>query len=68
MTHFALRQITNNSVVNEYFVCFDFHTALGFATIKFNSICVSQFIVLQCCYHNDIAIFATFSFLRAEGN
>ena len=39
------------------------HTALGFATIKFNSICVSQFVALQGFYHDDIAIFSTFSFL-----
>ena len=66
VTHFTHWQITADiSVVNEYFVCIDFHTALGFATIKFNSMCVSQFVALQCCYHDDIAIFATFSFLRA---
>ena len=67
MTHFAHWQITDISVVNEYFVCIYFHTALGFATIRVNNIFISQFIALQCCYHNYIAIFATFSFLRAEG-
>ena len=36
-------------------ICIDFHTALGFTTIKFN-IFVSQFVALQCCYHDDIAI------------
>ena len=34
MTHFAHWQITDISVVNEYFVCIDFHTALGFPTIN----------------------------------
>ena len=68
MTHFAHWQITDISVVNEYFICIYFHTALGFATIRFNNIFISQFIALQCCYHNYITIFATFSFLRAEGN
>ena len=64
VTHFTQWQITDISVVNEYFVCIYVHTALGFATIKFNNICVSQFVALQCCYHDDIAIFATFSFLH----
>ena len=32
-------QITDISIVNEYFVCIDFHTALGNATIQFNKIC-----------------------------
>ena len=68
MTHFAHWQLTDISIVNEYFVCIYFHTALGFATIRVNNIFISQFIALQCCYHNYIAIFATFSFLRAEGN
>ena len=56
MTYFAHWQITDISVVNEYFVCIYFHTALGFATIRFNNIFISQFIALQCCYHNYIAI------------
>ena len=68
MTHFAHWQLTDISIVNEYFVCIYFHTALGFATIRVNNIFISQFIALQCCYHNYIAIFATSSFLRAEGN
>ena len=68
MTYFAHWQITDISVVNEYFVCIYFHTALGFATIRVNNIFISQLIALQCCYNNYIAIFATFSFLRAEGN
>ena len=68
MTHFAHWQLTDISIVNEYFVCIYFHTALGFTTIRVNNIFISQFIALQCCYHNYIAIFATFSFLRAEGN
>ena len=67
MTYFANWQITDINVVNEYFVCIYFRTALGFATIRVNNIFISQFIALQCCYHNYIAIFATFSFLRAEG-
>ena len=44
MTHFT-------QWVNEYF---DFHTALGFATIEFNKTCVSLFTSFQCCYHDDI--------------
>ena len=61
ITHFA-------QWINEYFVCIDFQTALGFAIIQFNKTCVSLFISLQCCYHNDIATVATFSFLRAGRN
>ena len=61
ITHFA-------QWINEYFVCIDFQTALGFATTQFNKTCVSLFISLQCCYHNDIATVATFSFLRAGRN
>ena len=57
MTHFA-------QWVNEYFVCIDFHTALGFATISFNKTCVSLLISLQCCYHNDIVTVITFSFSK----
>ena len=44
MTHFAQWQITDICVVNKYFVCIDFRTALGFATIQFNYICVYLFI------------------------
>ena len=33
MTHFAQWQITDISVVNDYFVHIDFHTAFGFATM-----------------------------------
>ena len=64
MTHFA-------QWVNEYFVCIDFHTALGFATISFNKTCVSLLISLQCCYHNNIVTVITFSFLiegRIDGS
>ena len=67
MTHFAQWQITDSSIVNEYFACIDFHTALGNATIQFNKICVSLFISLQCCYHNAIANVVTFNFLRQGG-
>ena len=68
MTHFAQWQITDSSIVNEYFACIDFHTALGNASIQFNKICVSLFISLQCCYHNAIANVITFNFLRAGWN
>ena len=47
MTHFAQWQITDISVVNIYFVCIDFRTALGFATIQFINICVYLFISLE---------------------
>ena len=66
--HSAQRKITDISIVNEYFVRIDFLTALGFATIYFNKICVSLFTSLQCCYHSDIASVSTFSFLRAGEN
>ena len=33
MTHFAQWQITDISIVNEYFVCIDFHKGVGFVTI-----------------------------------
>ena len=59
MTLIAQWQTTDISTVNEYFVCIDFHTA---------QICVFLYISLQCCYHNDLATVATFSFLRAGGN
>ena len=61
--------ITDISITNEYFVRIDFHTALAIYHLS-NSIeiCVSLFILLQRCYHNDITTVATFSFLRAEGN
>ena len=38
--HDPFRSLANNriSVVKEYFICIDFHTALGFATIEFNHI------------------------------
>ena len=38
--HDPFRSLANNriSVVKEYFICIDFHTALGFATIEFNNI------------------------------
>ena len=64
---FCSKEITDISIINEYFVRidFNFHTALRFATIEFNKIFVSLFISFQCCYHSDIA---TFSFLRAGGN
>ena len=45
MTHFAQWQITDISIVNEYFVCIDFHTALGNATIQFIGfvfLCISR--------------------------
>ena len=58
---FRPREITDISIINEYFVWIDFHTALGFRTICFNKICVSIFILLQCCYRNDIATLTTFS-------
>ena len=58
---FRPREITDISIINEYFVWIDFHTALGFGTICFNKICVSIFILLQCCYRNDIATITTFS-------
>ena len=58
---FRPREITDISIINEYFVWIDFHTALGFSTICFNKICVSIFILLQCCYRNDIATITTFS-------
>ena len=58
---FRPREITDISIINEYFVWIDFHTALGFGTICFNKICVSIFILLQCCYRNDIATLTTFS-------
>ena len=32
------------------------------------NICISQFILLQCCYHNNIAIVPAFNFLRVGGN
>ena len=37
--HDPFRSLANNriSVVKEYFICIDFRTALGFATIEFNS-------------------------------
>ena len=44
MTHFAQWQITDICVANKYFVFIDFRTALGFATIQFNYICVYLFI------------------------
>ena len=69
MTHLAHGQITDISVVNEHFVCIDFHTALGFTTSYFNNnICVSLFISLHCCCHNEIATVSIFSYLRAGGN
>lgn len=68
ITNFALWQITYISVANENFVCIDFHTAHWFATILFNNICGTLLISLQCCYHEDIAIIAPFSFLWAGGN
>ena len=63
--HDPFRSLANNriSVVKEYFICIDFHTALGFATIEFNNLIHRVAVLL-----NDIAIFVTFSFLRAEGN
>ena len=67
MTHIARWQITDTSIVNEHFVCIDFHTALDNATIQFNKICVSLFSSFQCCYHNDIATVATFNFLGQGG-
>ena len=38
--HDPFSSLANNriSVVKEYFICIDFHTALGFATIEFNNI------------------------------
>ena len=64
---FRPREITDISIINEYFVWIDFHTALGFGTICFNKICVSIFILLQCCYRNDIATIATFSYSEQGG-
>ena len=64
---FRPREITDISIINEYFVWIDFHTALGFGTIRFNKICVSIFILLQCCYRNDIATITTFSYSEQGG-
>ena len=64
---FRPREITDISIINEYFVWIDFHTALGFGTICFNKICVSIFIFLQCCYRNDIATITTFSYSEQGG-
>ena len=64
---FRPREITDISIINEYFVWIDFHTALGFRTICFNKICVSIFILLQCCYRNDIATITTFSYSEQGG-
>ena len=64
---FRPREITDISIINEYFVWIDFHTALGFGTICFNKICVSIFILLQCCYRNDIATITTFSYSKQGG-
>ena len=64
---FRPREITDISTINEYFVWIDFHTALGFGTICFNKICVSIFILLQCCYRNDIATITTFSYSEQGG-
>ena len=64
---FRPREITDISIINEYFVWIDFHTALGFGTICFNKICVSIFILLQCCYRNDIATITTFSYSEQGG-
>ena len=61
-------KITDISIVNEYFVCIDFHTALGNATIQFNKICVFLYISLRCCYYENLATVATFSFLRTGAN
>ena len=47
---FHSKEISDIGIMNEYFVRIDFQTTLGFATIKFNKICVSIFISLQCCY------------------
>ena len=47
---FHSKEISDIGIMNEYFVRVDFQTTLGFATIKFNKICVSIFISLQCCY------------------
>ena len=47
---FHSKEISDVGIMNEYFVRIDFQTTLGFATIKFNKICVSIFISLQCCY------------------
>ena len=68
MTHLVRWQITDISIANEYFVCIDFHTALGNATIQFNKISVSLFSSFHCCYCNDVATVATFNFLRAGWN
>ena len=43
---FRPREITDISIINEYFVWIDFHTALGFGTICFNKI---VFLYLSCC-------------------
>ena len=67
MTHIARWQITDTSIVNEHFVCIDFHTALDNATIQLNKICVSLLSSFQCCYHNDIPTVATFNFLGQGG-
>ena len=64
---FRPREITDISIINEYFVWIDFHTALGVGTICFNKICVSIFILLQCCYRNDIATITTFSYSEQGG-
>ena len=64
---FRPREITDISIINEYFVWIDFHTALGFGTICFNKICVSIFILLQRCYRNDIATITTFSYSEQGG-
>ena len=64
---FRPREITDISIINEYFVWIDFHTALGFRTICFNKICVSIFILLQCCYRNNIATITTFSYSEQGG-
>ena len=45
---FCSKEITDISIINEYFVRIDFHSVIRFATITFYKICVSLFISLQC--------------------
>ena len=69
MSHFARWQITDISIVNEYFVCIDFHTALGNATIQFIRfvfLCISR--CSSVIRYNDLATDATFSFVREGRN